>query len=170
MNLNYEALMQQSSRLFQLIREEQDTLRKSKITFSTYMSDESLKQLNNSIIKIGCKVPPEKLMDGAGALAALALANPALLIGGILIGGGALAVDAYQRNKAEQEARKALEDAFKYLVVNLEKINELLNQKLNELNQISRINFVRREKLQAEISALKEQISEIRSFMHSVSA
>ncbi len=56
MNLNYEALMQQSSRLFQLIREEQDTLRKSKITFSTYMSDESLKQLNNSIIKIGCKV------------------------------------------------------------------------------------------------------------------
>ncbi len=109
-------------------------------------------------------------MDGAGALAALALANPALLIGGILIGGGALAVDAYQRNKAEQEARKALEDAFKYLVVNLEKINELLNQKLNELNQISRINFVRREKLQAEISALKEQISEIRSFMHSVSA
>ncbi len=169
MNLNYKVLQEESSKMFRLIDAEQETLRRANITFSTVVSDETIRQLQNTAIKVVNKVPAEKLMSGAGALGAAFLANPALLVPVGVLAGGVVVADVYQRKKAAQEAKKALEQAFKCLVVYLEQMNELLNQRMIELNEVFSYNTQRRMELQSEISALTKQISEVQAFVSCVS-
>ncbi len=174
MSLDYKVLEKKSSEMFQLIDDAQETLKKADVTFrpfSNFVSDETRKQLNNCVVKMS-KVPPEKLLDGAGALAAAAVANPAIALTVLGVGVAVESVlciaDVYQDKKAKKEARKVLEQAFKCLEVYLGQMNELLNQKMKELMKVFLFNSQRRQELQSEIKDLKEQILKTRSFVNGV--
>ena len=160
-NLNYEVLQGESEKLLKLIQDEQKVLDKSQIALSTYFSETDLNALSNVAYKIGSKMDPGKFAGGAQTVVGLAVANPILGLAGAAIVGTILLADEVKRSKAEEDAKKKLEEAFKYLTVNLEKLDELVNKKMRE--------GIRRGKVQSsEIREINGKIMEIRDFIGKV--
>lgn len=181
MDLNYDVLQKEMSELFRLISEEQEILKKSN-AFIFEDSIEKLKAFANKyesdINKIAIKTSKidarqmEAIMAVLG-ITSLKVPNIPLFIlkhwkfflFSATVGLGGVSIGAYNRNMAEKRARQVLDKAFKSLVVNLQQLDELLNQKIAELDSILLSNVEHRKELETEIDALTGKISEIRCFI-----